>query len=224
MKALDYFRASKTKRSLGDRHQLELSKWHKHHEKMVQEMKNGTFKPVTLGVDYMEPENLIFYDISGSKMADANTMFTINTTTIDTGEDFTQHIRPTYFLVRDPKSKGPISTSNTRMYRVTYQKQKDSQDYSYTIDTLIDNQDETTSKFFPELFCSMKVSQSPISYKTTPEYDYSYYPLAKYRDSQAFAHRKGLSRIENIYETRILSKIKAFGHRPHSNFDAEKEL
>ena len=224
MKALEYFRASRIDKEKGDAHRKAVEEWRARHEKMVTEMQEGTFKPVALSVDYMEPEGLIFYNMSGSKMLDKNSMFYVDTITIDNGYEYTQHIMPTFFIVKNEGAKGPATIDNTTMYRVTYNKQKDSMDYGYTIETLIDNEDNATSKLFPEVFCSMEVKHSPISYNTSPKHELSYSPLPKFRDDKRYARCKAFAKLEDIYEKRILKKVKAFGQHPTSDFNADKEM
>lgn len=224
MKTLDYFRASRIQKEVGDKHKEEVATWKARHEKMATEMQEGTFKPITLNVDYMEPEGLIFYNMSGSKMLSKDAMFFIDTITIDNGYEYTQHIMPTYFIVKDKNSKAPASVDNTTMYRVTYHKQRESSEYSYTIDTLIANEDTATSKFFPEVFCSMQVSPTQSSFSSRAKHEQTYSPLPKYRDSQRYARRDSFSQIEDTYENRVLKRVKTFGRRPTSDFNAEKEM
>ena len=101
MKALEYFRASRIDKEKGDAHRKAVEEWRARHEKMVTEMQEGTFNPVALNVDYMEPEGLIFYNMSGSKMLDKNSMFYVDTITIDNGYEYTQHIMQTFFIVKN---------------------------------------------------------------------------------------------------------------------------
>ena len=117
MKALDYFRASKIQKQVGDKHTKDVAAWKAHHKKMATEMQNGSFKPIELQTEYM-PDHIVFYYISGSKMINKNTMVSIDTTTIDNSYDFncTQHIMPTYFLVKNGSAKEPVTVDNTTMH------------------------------------------------------------------------------------------------------------
>lgn len=225
MKALDYFRASRIQKEVGDKHEKDVATWKARHEKMAAEMQSGEFKPIALNVDYMEPEGLIFYNMSGSKMLSKDSMLYIDTITIDNGYEYTQHIMPTYFLVKNSHSKQPATVDNTTMYRVTYNKQKNSSDYSYTIETLIANADSATSKLFPEVFCAMEVTPPSVaSYMASSTHEQTYSPLPKYKDADRYARSKTFAQIEDTYETKVLKKVKAFGKHPTSNFNPEREM
>ena len=224
MKALDYFRASRVKKDIGDKHAKDVATWKARHEKMAEEMQEGSFKPITLTTDYFG-DGIIFYYMSGSKMLNKNTLVSIDTTTIDNSYEYTQHIMPTYFLVKNINSKQPATVDNTTMYRVTYNKQKDSNDYSYTIETLIANADNATNKLFPEVFCAMEVTPPSVaSYMTSSTHEQTYSPLPKYNDVDRYARSKTFAQIEDTYETKVLRKVKAFGNRPTSDFNVEKEM
>ncbi len=225
MKALEYFTAKKIKKQTGKEHEKEVSTWKERQTKMATEMQEGSFKPITLDVDYMHPEGLIFYNLRGNKMLSDDTMFFIDTMVVDNGDNKNQHIMPTFFLIKNKGSKGPASIDNTTMYRVTYNKPKNGSEYSYTIDTLIKNEDEATSKLFPELFCSMQVTPSSLHFGNYSQHGQIYYsPLSRHKDSHKYTRSINFAQIEDTYENRILNKLKEFGRHPSHNFDAEREL
>ena len=225
MKALEYFRASRIDKEKGDAHRKAVEEWRARHEKMVTEMQNGSFKPIELQTEYM-PDHIVFYYISGSKMLNKNTMVSIDTTTIDNSYDFncTQHIMPTYFLVKNGSSKEPVTVDNTTMYRVVYNKDENSSEYTYSIDTLIANEDEATSRVFPELFCSVQVIPPKAnSYRGTPKHEQSYSPLPNYKDSARYTRIKDFAPVEEFYDG-FVKKAHLFANHPSSEYNPDKEM
>ena len=226
MKALEYFRARKIQKQVGDKHEKDVATWKTHHKKMVAEMQKGSFKPIKLQTEYM-PDHIIFYNISGSKMLNKDTMVSIDTTTIDNSYDLnhTQHIMPTYFLVRNGDSKEPVSVNNTTMYRIVYNKSENSSDYTYTIDTLIPNEETATSEIFPELFCSIQVTppKSTSYYRDSPKHEQTYSPLPNYKDSARYARIRECAQLEEFYNG-FVKKAHQFANHPSSEYNPDKEM
>ena len=223
MNIIDYIRATKAQKSIGTEFAEDIAKWECRHATMVVDMINGPKKPISLKIDEMNPENLIFYNISGSKLIDNNTLFSVDTTTIDNFVDYTQHIYPTYILVKDhKKSKEPTTVDTTQMFRINYHKNKDASLIQYTIDTLINNEDSTTSRFFPKLFCSLSVCTSSRFYDSRKVMTYK--PLKDYRAGNRFIHKENFEPIVEIYENRIISQLRKFANHPHSTYNPEQEM
>lgn len=223
MNIIDYIRATKAQKSIGTEFAEDIAKWECRHAAMVEDMTHRPKTPISLKIDAMEPENLIFYNINGSKLLDKNTLVSINATTVDNCVDYSQHIYPTYILVKDPKkAKEPATTHNTQMYRINYHKNKDTSIINYTIDTVICNEDSTTSRFFPKLICSMSVCTSTRYRESRRVMTYS--PLKDYKSSNRFIQKEKFEPIADIYENRIISGLRKFANRPRSTFDPEKEM
>ena len=223
MSIFDYIKARNAKKSIGEEFAKDIANWQDRHSKMVEEMLNGPSKALSLKLDEMWPENLIFYHISGSKLINKNTLVAIDATTIDNSINYTQHIYPTYVLVKDPKkSKETASIDNTQMFRIRYHDDKNGNIIKYEIDTVVPNEDDTTSKFFPSLFCTLSVCTS-TAYNTSKEI-MTYKPLKDYRAGNRFMHKSKFGPITDIYENRIIPKLRQFGNRPNSTFEPDKEM
>jgi hypothetical protein len=223
MNIIDYIRATKAQKSIGTEFAEDIANWQDRHSKMVEEMLNGPSKPLSLKIDEMWAENLIFYNISGSKSIDQNTLFSIDATTIDNTLGYTQHIYPTYILIKDPnKEKEPASVNNTQMFRICYQNDNNRNIIKYDIDTMIENKDPTTSKIFPVLFCSLFVCTSTLFNESREILTYK--PLKDYRFGNRLIHKKMFSPITEIYENRIIPKLRQFEDHPSSTFEPDKEM
>lgn len=117
MKFIEYLKALKTKRF---DHEKEVSICQARHKKMIKELQNNIINLITLEVDYLYPEDLIFYNMCGYKILDNDSLIFLDTNTVYKGYEYTQHIIPTYFVIKDTTSTKPASLANTTMYRVTY--------------------------------------------------------------------------------------------------------
>ena len=223
MSIIDYIKARKAKHNIDTEFYEDISKWENRHAMMLEDMLTGPKKPISLKKSEMEPENLIFYDISGSKLIDNNTLFTINATAIDTSVDYIQHIYPTYILLKDrKKSHEKPSINNTQMYRINYHKNKDTSLIEYTIDTLVNNEDTTTSQFFPKVFCSMDVCTSTRYHETKKVMTYK--PLKDYKSGNRFLDKQKFEPVIDLYENRIIANFMKFAIHPRTNFNPDKEI
>ena len=90
MKIFDYVKASKAKKTLGNEFTKDIDAWKQKHKQMVEEFNNSSYKSIQLKSDVMPAEQLIFYNLSGSKVLNEYSIFSIDTTVIDNAYDFTK--------------------------------------------------------------------------------------------------------------------------------------
>lgn len=222
MKIIDYVRASKAKKTVGNEFTKEIDFWKLQHKKMVDEFNNSSYKSIQLKVDEMPAEQIIFYSLSGSKMLNKNTMFSIDTTVIDNYYEYAQNIYPTFILIKDKhKQKEHATINNTSLYRINYNKKSNYALQQYEIETLIPN-NTSTNKLFPEIFCTLTVTTNQPLLKT--QKDLIYRPLKNYSDDNSYKHRQQLEDVSSLYENNILLKLKSFINNPNFSPDISKEF
>ena len=223
MKIIDYIRASKVKKTVGNEFAKEIDFWKRQHTKMLDEFKNKSYQPIKVRADDMPGEQLVFYTLSGSALINSSTMFSIDTTVIDNAYDYTHNIYPTFILIKDKKkTKEQPSLDNTTLYRIQYDVNTHYGKLNYTIDTLVPNEDTTTSKIFPELICSLEVKNNTLLHESNKTLKYK--PLKDHISNKSYLYREQLTSISQLYEDHILKQIKKFGNNPTTYFDMEKDF
>ncbi len=222
MKALDYIKASKVYKANGEEHKKRVAEWQKRKQKMVSAFNTDDNQPISVKQDIW-PEGMIFYTTTGYQKISDDSLIEVDFTTIDNGYDYTQHIQPTYILVRDKNSgNAPATLDNTTMYRISYIKNNETDKENFVVETLIDNLDETTAKFFPNLFASLDVITR--HYGVSPVKNFEYSPLKDYADEGGFMRRDKMSNIADFYSSSILTPMLRFKNKPKDSFEIEQEL